>query len=64
MAQIDAGFQSHALAVENGKFAAVDIMELILDAHTASELVITHYVTIHFVVTISTEPPVGIRRML
>lgn len=49
MAYVGAGFLSHALAVENGKFAAVDIMELIPNAHTASELVKKHYVVIHFV---------------
>ena len=40
MAKIDAGFLSHALAVGDAKFAAVDIMELIPSAHIASELVI------------------------
>lgn len=40
---------SHALAVENEKFDAVDIMKLISNAHTASELVRKHYVIFHFI---------------
>jgi hypothetical protein len=49
MAQVGAGFLSHALAVGNEKFAAVDVMELIPSAHIASELVIKHCVIFHFV---------------
>jgi hypothetical protein len=40
MAKVGAGFLSHALAVGDGNFAAVDLMALIPNAHTASELVI------------------------
>jgi hypothetical protein len=49
MASVSARFLSHALAVGNGKFAAVDVMELIPNAQIASELVIKHYVIFHFV---------------
>ena len=49
MAKIDAGFLSHALAVGDAKFAAVDIMELIPSAHIASELVIKLCAIFHFV---------------
>jgi hypothetical protein len=49
MASVGAGLLSHALAVGVGKFSAVDIMELIPNAHIASELVIKHHVIFHFV---------------
>jgi hypothetical protein len=49
MTSIGARFLSHALAVENGKYAAVDLMELLPNAQIASELVIKRHVIFHFV---------------